>query len=184
MQLGSFAGEVNTPAKTFPRVIGLTLLLNTAAYIGPILLSYCLLPSANLWNESGFMLAARRTSPFIAFWIVTSAALSNVGKLCAGVASTSRMMWAMGSRIQAEGVTMQMLPRGIGKLSGRYQTPVNALVFQLTVGIALVRFDFSALVQIETLLNCLCLGLEVHVLVDLHNYTSFSVCCFYGSQVP
>eukprot|EP00474_Spongospora_subterranea_P002974 CRZ03432.1 hypothetical protein [Spongospora subterranea] len=158
--LGTFAGEVHTPSKTYPRGIALTLIANSSAYIGPVVLSYILLPSCNLWENDGFLQAAEKTSYAVAVWMTVAASLSNVGKLNAGVATTSRLMWAMGAKIQEDGVSMRTLPSMFGKLSPRFGTPTTALFVQFIVASIFCQFDFSTIVQVEMLLNCLCLGFE------------------------
>lgn len=88
--LGNFAGEVERPTRTYPRAIALTLVANSFAYIGPIVVGYTLLPDVKLWDDRGFLEAAEKTTFCIAIWMTVAASLSNVGKLNVGIATTVR----------------------------------------------------------------------------------------------
>eukprot|EP00474_Spongospora_subterranea_P002586 CRZ03044.1 hypothetical protein [Spongospora subterranea] len=158
--LGSVAGEVSDPAGTYPLGIALALIASTCAYVGPIIINYALLPDPARWRADAFYDAALRVSPWVALWMRAACALCNIGQLNAGIASTSRRLWAMAVPADRIGISARTMPKFMSTLSRGHGTPRNAILVQLLVTSIIVIGDFSELVQIEMLLNCCCLLLE------------------------
>ncbi|XXQ32722.1 Amino acid permease/ SLC12A domain-containing protein [Plasmodiophora brassicae] len=166
--LGSIAGEVADPPTTYPLGIALALVASTCAFVGPVAISYSLLPDPALWTADAFYEAAKQASPWLAIWVRAACVCGSVGQLNAGMASTSRRIWAMASDTSEEqGVFIRTMPLFLSYLSPKHGTPVKAIVAQLVVTGAIVVLDFSQLVQFEMILQCFNLLLEFAAFIVL-----------------
>ncbi|KMS93791.1 hypothetical protein BVRB_027920, partial [Beta vulgaris subsp. vulgaris] len=159
--LGAIAGEVSNPSKTYPLGIFLALLMSSCAYIIPIIVSYSIIPDPLLWHSDAFFDAALRVAPWMAVWMRVACTCGSIGQLNAGIASTSRRMWAMACDSDPMStVTFRTLPSCMSQLSTRFVTPINALIVQFIITALLSLADFSFLIEFEMLLNCSCLLFE------------------------
>lgn len=159
--LGAIAGEVSNPSKTYPLGISLALLMSSCAYIIPIVVSYSVLPDPALWHSDAFFDAALSVAPWMAIWMRIACTCGSIGQLNAGIASTSRRIWAMACDADPMStVTFRTLPSFMSQLSERFVTPINALIAQFIITAFLSLADFSFLIEFEMLLNCSCLLFE------------------------
>ena len=162
--LGNFAGEVHNPSRTYPLGIALAMGIGTVSYLVSVVVSYTLLPDPALWNDDGaFVVAAMEaTGPgtWLPLYISIGAVLANLGQLMIGMAATSRMMWAMGAASKEEGIAVRTLPKFVGRIWPRFNTPISALIVQLVVTSIMSIFDFKWLLQFLALLNCMRLCME------------------------
>jgi amino acid transporter len=150
--LGTIAGEVKNPATTFPRGIILALILCSGVFLLPVIIGLSVSTKRSDWTTGFFVDIARHIHPWLGYWVLVGAMLTNFGLFNGGLAASSRAMWAMGE--------FGHLPKPFNWTWERYNTPWVSIVFSGFVTVFLVSFDFKFLVQIDVFLDVLTLVLE------------------------
>jgi amino acid transporter len=150
--LGTIAGEVKNPSTTFPRGIILALFLCCGVFLLPVIIGLSVSTDRKDWETGFFLKIARHIHPWLGYWVLVGAMLTNFGLYNGGLAASSRAMWAMGE--------FGHLPKPFNWTWKKYNTPWVSIVFSGVVNIFLVSFDFSFLVQMDVFLDVLTLVLE------------------------
>jgi len=150
--LGTIAGEVKNPATTFPRGIILALFLCSGVFLLPVIIGLSVSTDRHDWQTGFFLQIAKSIHPWLGWWVLVGAMLTNFGLYNGGLAASSRAMWAMGE--------FGHLPKAFNWTWERYNTPWFSIVVSGVVNIFLVSFDFSFLVQMDVFLDVLTLVLE------------------------
>jgi len=180
--LGTFAAEVSNSSKTYPRAVGITLLLNSVIFILPIMVGLSVYPDFTQWKSGFHITIAAYFAPWLAVAVMIGAVLSSAGQFNAQMSATSRALWAMGiDELRADSNRKQdpivcddtpllqpknpskstnKLPIIFAHSNSRYQTPDVAILFQGLVTCVLMLFHFENLIQIDAFLNCICLLFE------------------------
>jgi amino acid transporter len=100
--LGSIAGHVDKPGRTY--IIGslLGVFLVTAVYTVPLVFGIQLHPDLSQWTDGCLVRFVRGAASWLGDWVVFSAIVSNFGLFCASLASSSASVWALGTDSVAE----------------------------------------------------------------------------------
>jgi amino acid transporter len=121
------AGEMTNPRRDVPRALVTMLLAVTALYMA-VIWAYLAIAPAQVGDDNALAGAARASMGDLgAVLIVIAAAFSIGANNFAGGISLPRMTYGMAER--------QMLPAWFGKVSPRYRTPSNSILFYGTLGI-------------------------------------------------
>jgi len=157
---GTIAGEVNRPARNYPRAMAITVLLVTAAYLLPVMVGVSADTQWSDWEEGRFPnIAAQIGGDWLGIWLTVAALISAVGLFNALLCTSSRVPYAM-----AERGTLQ---RALAKLHPAHKTPVTSIVTN-AIGVALlIPFSFQELIQVDMFLYALALLLEFAALIWL-----------------
>jgi len=150
--LGTIAGEVKSPKTTFPRGIILALFLCCGVFLIPVIIGLSVTTDRKEWTTGFFLKIAKGIHPWLGWWVLVGAMLTNFGLYNGGLAASSRAMWAMGE--------FGHLPKPFNWTWKKYNTPWVSIVFSGFVNVFLVSFDFSFLVQMDVFLDVLTLVLE------------------------
>lgn len=151
--LGCVSGEVKDGRRTYPLGIMLGLMLLTATYFAPVAVGVTMFPDLSMWEDGLLETIARQISPWLGFWVILGALVSNVGEFNVVMCTSSWALCAMAQR--------KMVPSVLARESQTYGTPVAALVLQMVSTVLMVSLsDFSTLVVLDTMFNNLSLVLE------------------------
>ncbi|HXV48950.1 MAG TPA: APC family permease [Candidatus Binatia bacterium] len=157
---GCCAGEVENPSRTYPRAMGLTVLLVTAAYLLPIAVGIGVDPNSSTWKEGDFpKVAAAVGGPWLGLWLTLAALVSAAGLLNALLCTSARVPCAMAER--------GMLPRALAARHASFDTPIRAILVN-SAGVALlIPFSFQELIEVDMFLYAAALVLEFAALIWL-----------------
>jgi amino acid transporter len=157
---GCIAGEVNKPARNYPRAMAIAVLLVTGAYLLPIMVGVSADTQWSDWEEGRFpRIAAQIGGDWLGIWLTVAGLVSAVGLFNALLCTSARVPYAMAER--------GTLPRSLAKLHPRHQTPVKSILVN-AVGVAvLIPFSFQELIQVDIFLYALAMLLEFAALVWL-----------------
>ena len=157
---GCCAGEVEKPAKTYPRAMTVAVLLVTLSYLLPMVVGVSVATNWSEWKEGLFpKIAAQIGGGWLGIWLTAAGLVSAVGMLNALLCTSSRVPFAMAER--------NMLPRGLAALHTRHATPWRAIVVN-SLGVAvLIAFSFQELIEVDMFLYAAALILEFAALVWL-----------------
>eukprot|EP00499_Haloplacidia_sp_CaronLabIsolate_P011274 CAMPEP_0196771324 /NCGR_PEP_ID=MMETSP1104-20130614/1620_1 /TAXON_ID=33652 /ORGANISM="Cafeteria sp., Strain Caron Lab Isolate" /LENGTH=597 /DNA_ID=CAMNT_0042141443 /DNA_START=233 /DNA_END=2022 /DNA_ORIENTATION=- len=156
--LGCIAGEVKNVGVSYPVGIALAMLLITLTYLFPVGVGVCVDPVLANWDDGYLATLAKRMSPWLGVWVLVASAISNLGEFNVVMSTSSRALWSM--------ARIHMLPSWVG-ISRSHGVPVAAITLQALVCSALMTFDFTQLVLVDTFFNNLSLLLELASFVRL-----------------
>ena len=157
---GCCAGEVEKPAKTYPRAMTVAVLLVTLSYLLPMLVGVSVATNWSEWKEGLFpKIAAQIGGGWLGIWLTAAGLVSAVGMLNALLCTSSRIPFAMARR--------NMLPRGLGALHARHSTPWRAIAVNSLGVAALIAFSFQELIEVDMFLYATALILEFAALIWL-----------------
>lgn len=154
--LGTFAGEVKDPRKTYIRGSFLTLVYVLIVYISPLIAGIQTHPDLDDWVEGSFAKFANDVGPWLSYWITVASLASNFGLFSATLASASRAMAALsGDRAEA---TLKPLCRHLPKVLGwewkARHTPVVCIVVMSVLSCTLsIVLDYSVIVESDVMLT-------------------------------
>jgi amino acid transporter len=121
-------------------------------FLLPVIVGLSVSTDRKDWETGFFLKIAKHIHPWLGYWVLVGAMLTNFGLYNGGLAASSRAMWAMGE--------FGHLPKPFNWTWEKYNTPWVSIVFSGVVNIFLVSFDFSFLVQMDVFLDVLTLVLE------------------------
>jgi len=127
-------------------------ILCSGVFLLPVIIGLSVSTNRSEWTTGFFVDIARHIHPWLGYWVLIGAMLTNFGLYNGGLAASSRAMWAMGE--------FGHLPTCFNWTWERYNTPWVSIVFSGIVNIFLVSFEFKFLVQIDVFLDVLTLVLE------------------------
>ncbi len=159
--VSTFAGEVDSPHRNYPRALALALPLIVAAYLLPLLAGIARTTDPGIWNESsGWPAIAREIGGNWLGIIVALAALCSAYSLFnSQLLYVSRLPYAMAR----EG----WLPRVLARTSRGTGTPTPALFACCAVSAAFAALPFGKLVVLDILLYSASLLLQFAALTAL-----------------
>lgn len=97
--VSTLAGEVENPAKTFPRALGIAVVLVVLAYLLPLLVGIGVASESSDWTLGYFAgVATQVGGPWLAWWIVVAAAVSQLGQFQAEMSTDSYQLQGMAER--------------------------------------------------------------------------------------
>lgn len=141
---GTCAAEVKNPSTTYPKAVGLSLILVMLTYLLPLFAALNVMPNANAWSDGSWVVAARLLSgDWLGDWVGVAALISSLGLLSTLLCTTSRLFYG----VAASGY----LPAFFTAQHPTYSTPhrmiiANALCSLLFSGLA----TFESTAQITT----------------------------------
>lgn len=148
------SGEIDKPKKTMPVALLGTVAAVAFFYFLVVLIYVSAIPSGNLSNGTLMDVGAILFGPLGGILISCAAIFSIGGNLAAILLAASRITFAMGEQ--------KMLPRWFGRVSPRYATPGNSILFlgALSLGFALsgtfvVLAVASSLTRLLTYIICI-----------------------------
>jgi amino acid transporter len=154
------AGEVEDPGNTFPRAMAAAFVVILSGYLLPLIVGtgICIpktkgkCASWTEWSDGYFTKVAGAVGgPLLVYWVLVSAALSNVGQFLAEMSSDAFQLLGMSER--------GFLPKAFARRS-RFGTPPLGIAFSAT-GICFGAFQkFDSIVELLNLLYCMAALLE------------------------
>ncbi len=159
--VSTFAGEVDSPERNYPRALALALPLIAAAYLLPLLAGIARTTDPRIWNESsGWPAIAREIGGNRLGLIVALAALCSAYSLFASqLLYVSRLPYAMAR----EG----WLPSAFASRDRDTGTPTPALLACCAVSAAFAALPFGKLVVLDILLYSGSLAMQFAALIVL-----------------
>lgn len=161
--VGSVAGEVKDPGRTYIRGLALALVLTVLTYVLPTVVALTYPSHTGQWHDGYFMAVAKRIAPWLGELVLFSCTLSNYSQCNSNMVSDTRMLWAMGT----DSYGPRMLPSVfafVWKVTG---TPVFAITVQSALLCCFMFLDFSILVQADTFFMCINLLFEFGAFIYL-----------------
>lgn len=157
--MGSVAGEVKDPSRTYIRAMMLALLLTCFTYILPTVLglTFSDVPLEE-WDEGYYQVVGNRISPWVGQLLLFSAVCSNYGQYNGNMATDCRVVWALAGG--SGDIPVKILPKALAYISPTYGTPVLAIIVQSFVISLFMLTDFSVLVQADAFFTCICIFLQ------------------------
>lgn len=152
------AGETKRPAATLPRAILASIASTTLLYFLVQLAFVTALPEGAADSNSPLVDLGRVVAGGIGAAILTLAAIASlVGNLLSNMTAVPRLTYAMGERGD--------LPRWYAKVSARFETPANSILFMglFTAGLA-VSGSFVWLAVTSTLARIIVYGMTIAAL--------------------
>lgn len=157
---GCCAGEVENPARNYPRAMVGAVVLVTLAYVLPVAVGVSADQNWANWKEGYFpIVAAKIGGGWLGTWLTAAGLVSAVGLFNALLCTSSRVSYAMAGR--------GMLPRTLARLHGRHATPWVSILTNSVGVAALIPFSFQDLVQVDMFLYASALVLEFAALLWL-----------------
>ena len=155
-----FAGEVGDAANTFPKAMGIALIMVVLAYALPIIVGVgATRDSMSSWTDGHFAVVGEELGgKWLALWIVIAAAVSNVGMFIAELSSDSFQIMGMAER--------GMIPACFGRRS-RNGTPTYALLMSAVGICVLSAYDFHEIIEMLNFLYCFAELLEFSAFIKL-----------------
>ena len=150
--LGAVAGEVKNARRNYPLGILLALVFIVFVYVIPVAVGVSIDRDISKWVEGHISVVAGKTAGWLGVWVVLAATMAQLGNGLAMMASASRCVWQMSQ--------MRMLPRVLGKMWDRYNSPAAGVSFHTVITLGLMLMSFDVLVVIDTLFNNMALLFE------------------------
>jgi amino acid transporter len=142
-ELGCLAGEIESAETVFPRGMLLAACLVVLAYACPVLFGVALFPDLTLWGDGFLVSLAQSVAPWLAGFVLLSAALANMSTFLTSMAAYSRTLQAAAR----EGIVPVPL---LAKNFTRFRTPVPSILLLMVSTACLGVFDFGDLVIIDS----------------------------------
>jgi amino acid transporter len=146
------AGEVSDPARTFPRALGIAVVLVISAYVLPLLIGLGIATDSSDWTLGYFATVAQHVGgKWLAWWIVVAAAVSQLGQFEAEMSTDSYQLLGMAERGFIPAIFAHRSSHG---------TPTYAILAS-SVGIAaMASFNFLDIVELLNVVYCMAELLE------------------------
>lgn len=158
--LSTVAGEVEKPARAYPRALALSLPLVVLVYLVPLLGTLPFVPNVAQWQEDAWPELARAVAgPWMALLVNAVGLVSAVALFSASLLGSSRIPYVLAE----EG----FLPRWAMTLHPRYGTPWRALILCGAIYVGLSFQAFGTLVETNVILYGAALMLEIGSLLLL-----------------
>ena len=150
--VSTLAGEVNEPGKTFPRALGIAVLLVVSAYLLPLLVGLGVTADASDWKLGYFAGVAQQVGgKWLAWWIVVAAAVSQLGQFEAEMSTDSYQLLGMAERGFIPAIFARRSPHG---------TPTYAIIGSSLGIAAMANFNFLQIVELLNVVYCMAELLE------------------------
>lgn len=146
------AGEVRDPAKTFPKALGLAVVLVVSSYLFPLLVGLGVAADGSDWTLGYFADVGEKVGgKWLAWWIVVAAAVSQLGQFEAEMSTDSYQLQGMAER--------GFLPSVFAHRS-KYGTPTVAILASSVGIMAMASFNFLQIVELLNVVYCMAELLE------------------------
>jgi amino acid transporter len=145
--VSTLAGEVAHPRRTFPRALFIAVALVVVMYVGPLLVGLGVTVQSSDWELGYFTRVAQIVGgTWLGWWMVSAAAISQIGQFEAEMCSDSFQLLGMAQR--------GFLPAVLARRS-LHGTPTLAIILSSVGVMALVSFDFLSIVELLNIIYCL-----------------------------
>ena len=150
--VSTLAGEVQDPSRTFPRALGVAVVLVVVSYLLPLLVGLGVAGASSDWTLGYFAGVAQKVGgSWLAWWIVVAAAVSQLGQFEAEMSTDSYQLLGMAER--------GFIPALFSQRS-QYGTPTWAIVCS-SIGVAtMASFNFLQIVELLNVVYCIAEILE------------------------
>lgn len=157
----TFAGEVHSAGRSYPRALAAALILSTFAYLLPVLAGLTATVNPEHWSESSGwpVIAELMGGPWLGFIIAAAALFSAWSLFNSCLLYVSRLPYAMA----CDG----WLPKFIAKRSPHSSVPIGALLVTCGLASAFSALSFNKLVVMDVALSLAALLLEFLALILL-----------------
>eukprot|EP00890_Picochlorum_soloecismus_P000529 jgi/Picsp_1/1477/NSC_04955-R1_neutral amino acid transport protein len=150
--VSTLAGEVENPAKTFPKALGMAVTLVVLAYLLPLLVGIGVASDTGDWTLGYFAGVAKQVGgSWLAWWIVVAAAVSQLGQFQAEMSTDSYQLLGMAER--------GFIPEAFAKRS-KHGTPTLAIIFSSLGIMTMASFNFLQIVELLNIVYCMAELLE------------------------
>lgn len=148
----TLAGEVAEPERTFPRALSLAVVMVATTYVVPLAVCSAALPEGQAWDDgyfaqAGYLLGGRT----LQYWILASAAVSNMGQFMSEQASNAHQLLGMAQ--------LGHLPSCFA-VRNSHGTPVLGLALSVATSAPLATLNMESLVAMLNGVYCLAELLE------------------------
>jgi len=147
---GFLATEVKDPKKTYPRAMMLMVLLSVLTYILPLAASFSVTTNPDHYSEGSFPQIARDIlgwGDWLSYLLIGGALFSNMGVYLVYIHTSSSALSALSEKGNAPAFFSKKLPK--------FGSPWVAITFYSFTTIFWTLFDFSLVVEVETVLYCI-----------------------------
>jgi len=135
------AGEVEEPARAFPRALAIAVPLSAASYVLPTLAGLAASGDWSEWGDYHFTISAQKLGgPWLSALMAFGGLVSNAGLLLVTMTGQSRLPMVLAH----DG----LFPRAFARTSARYGTPTLALVLGGAGLTLLAAFPFASLISL------------------------------------
>ena len=172
--VSTYAREVDQPQRSYPRAIGIALVLAVLAYVFPVLAGISVTTKPEVWSaDAGWPVIAQLIGGrWLGSLIAAAGLVSMSGLFNAQVLYSSRLPYVLA----CDG----WLPRTLAKVSGGSVVPRVAVVVVCAIAALFAALSFGSLAIISTLLYAGALTLEFLALIVLrirrpHAHRSFRI---------
>lgn len=158
----TFAGEVKQPGRTYPRGLGLALVIMLAAYALPLFAAAGCDDAGDWreWKDGSFAQIGQGIGgQWLGVLIIVSSALGNWGLFASELLEDSYQLLGMAEA--------GMAPRFFGRRHPHFHTPVNAILFQFGIIAVLIGFDFNTILTIDNFFSAAQAALEFAAYIKL-----------------
>lgn len=158
--VSTISGEIENPARNYPRCLAFTIPLVTLAYLGPAVAGLGSSPDWTGWTAGYFPeVAAQVGGKWLGAWLAIGGLVSAVGLFSAIMMSISRLPAAMAE----DG----WLPKKLNETHPRFGTPWISILVCASIYSVFTMSAFSSLVVIDVILYSMALILEFVALIAL-----------------
>lgn len=150
--VSTLAGEVESPGKTFPKALGIAVVLVVLAYLLPLLIGIGVVSTSGDWTLGYFAGVADKVGgSWLAWWVVMAAAVSQLGQFQAEMSTDSYQLLGMAER--------GFIPEIFARRS-EHGTPTMAILCSSLGIMTMASFDFLEIVQLLNIVYCMAELLE------------------------
>lgn len=158
--MSTIAGEVDRPARTFPRALLIGVPVVAATYALPMFVGAAAFRRPSDWTDGSWTsVASAIGGPWLAVAVTAAGTVSAAGMFSADLLSSSRIPFVLAE----DGV----FPSALARLSRRYRTPVVAILVTAVFCTVLSFESFKELLEVDVLMYSAALVLEFVALVVL-----------------
>jgi len=146
---GFLATEVKDPSTTYPRAMILMVILSMLTYILPLAASLAVTTDVSYYIEGSFPTIASEVlgwGDWLRYLLIGGALFSNLGVYLVYIHTSSNALAALGEKGDAPSIFAKKLPL--------VASPWVAITFYSFTTIFWTLFDFSVVVEVETVLYC------------------------------
>jgi amino acid transporter len=156
-----FAGEVATPSKSYPKALGIVVLLIIFACLVPLSIATAVNePPWYTWEEGSLSeIATHIGGPFLTASVVVASCCTNIGMYMTELFVDSFQLLGMAE--------LGLAPSVFAKRHSVYGTPRNAIYASVVVILLLSAFDFKDILVIDNCLSSLSVVLSLAAAVKL-----------------
>ncbi|HEY6568633.1 MAG TPA: APC family permease [Actinomycetota bacterium] len=159
--MSTVMGEVEHPARDYPKALAITLPIITLIYLVPTFVSLGVVGAVDVeWTAGAYNVVAEQVAgAWLGNLLTITAMISAIGLYSAWLLQNSRIPFALAG----DG----FLPKALTKLHPKYKTPTLAIVIQALICSVLALSAFGSLVAIDVTIYACALMLEFFSLIAM-----------------